>query len=449
MSRLVALGALALVACGARQPAPVASVGQECDSGLEAGESRLQAPPPLAPLTSQVAVELSVSRERIQDELGRRVPSTLDQATRDIGAPGRVTYVVTRGPFAVDLRNDRLVTTTRVRARVDVCKELGPFCVHYGHCDPSLLAVASVPLLPGSDYSLGPSQVSVTVEQGCTIAGYDATSELERIARQQAAVTQRRIDAAMPQLGPQVGQAWSTLAQPWLVEGVGCLLARPKSLKLVRPTLEGGRITARVGMDAELGWSPACPGAAEVAPSPPLPPPAVVQHIARESHLELGIRLGWNEAGAELAKSLAGPGDDSIMELRARPALVGGRKWLALGLHRRGLQCETMWLLSEPSYDPSQGNVGLRVEKLLAGNAADYPAVKRLLEERGRILLPFRPERVKELMGKLAARLDTERPDRADLDLGLEDPAVGPVVADREGLVAVVSLRARISLSAK
>jgi hypothetical protein len=387
-----------------------------------------------------------VSRQRIQDELGRRVPSTLDQATRNIGAPGRVTYQVTRGPFAVDLRNDRLVTTTRVQARVDVCKEFGPFCVHYGHCDPSLLAVASVPLLPRSDYSLGPSQVSVTVEQGCTIAGYDATPEVERIARQQAAATQRRIDAALPQLGPEVRQAWSTLAKPWPVEGVGCLLGHPKSLKLVRPRLEESRITALIAIEAELGWSPSCPPATEVAP--PLPPPTVAEHIARESHVELGIRLAWNEVGAELAKSLAGPGDEPIMELRARPALVGGRRWLALGLRQRGLQCENMWLLSEPSYDPSQGQVKLRVEKLLTGNATDYPAVKRLVEERGRIPLPFRPERTKELVAKLGARIGTERPDHTDLDLGLEDPAVGRVVADPEGLVAVVSLRARISLVA-
>jgi hypothetical protein len=331
---------------------------------------------------------------------------------------------------------------------VDVCKELGPFCVNYGHCDPSLLAVASVPLLPGPDYSLGPSQVTVTVEQGCSIAGYDATPEVERIARQQAAATQRRIDAALPQLGPQVGLAWSTLAKPWPLEGVGCLLARPTSLKLVHPRLEEGRITTRVGLDAELGWLPSCPPA-EAAASPPLPPPAVVEHIAPDSHLELGIRLAWNEVGEQLGKQLAGPGDEPILELRARPALVGGRKWLALGLRRRGLQCESMWLLTEPRYDANQGDVGLRVAQQLAGNVADYPAVKRLIEERGRIPLPLRPGPMKELIVKLAARLDTERPDHTDLDLGLEDPTVGRVVPDREGLLAVVSLRARISLHAR
>jgi hypothetical protein len=108
-----------------------------------------------------------------------------------------------------------------------------------------------------------------------------------------------------------------------------------------------------------------------------------------------------------------------------------------------------MWLLAEPLHDANQGAVRLRVAQMLAGNAADYQGVKRLIEERGRIPLPWRPGRIKELIVKLAARLDTERPDHTDLDLGLEDPAVDLIVPDREGLLAVVSLRARISLHAQ
>jgi hypothetical protein len=306
-----------------------------------------------------------------------------------------------------------------------------------------------VPLLPGTDYSLGPSQVMVTVEQGCSIAGYDATPEVERIALQQAAVTQRRIDAGLPQLGPQLALAWSTIAKPWSLEGVGCVFARPKTLKLVRPRLDEGRITAVVGLDAELGWLPSCPPALEAAPSPPLPPLVVVEHIGSDSHLKLGIRLAWNEVGEQLAKQLAGPGDEPVVELRARPALLGSHRWLAVGLRQRGLQCENMWLLTEPLYDAKEGDVRLRVAQMLVGNPADYQRAKRLIEERGRVPLPLRPGRIKELIVKLAARLDTERPDHTDLDLGLEDAAVGRVVPDREGLLAVVSLRARISLQAR
>jgi hypothetical protein len=175
----------------------------------------------------------------------------------------------------------------------------------------------------------------------------------------------------------------------------------------------------------------------------------VVEHIAPDSRLELGIRLAWNEVGEQLAKQLAGPADEPIAELRARPALVGSHRWLAIGLRRRGLQCESMWLLAEPLHDANQGDVRLRVAELLVGSAADYAAVKRLIEERGRIPLPLRPGRIKELIVKLAARLDTERPDQTEIDLGLEDPTVGRVVPDRAGLLAVVSLRARISLRAQ
>jgi hypothetical protein len=441
-----------LVACGPKQPAQSGSSKSTCDAGLEAGENRLVAPPLIGPLTSRVSVELSVSRGRIQSEIGRRVPDTLDRGRRNIGAPGRVSYVVTRGPLSIDLRNDRLVTTTRIRAQVDVCKELGPFCVTYGHCTPSLLATASVPVLPGPDYSLGPTEVSVTVEQGCSIAGYDATPEVERLARQQATFARQRIDSSLPRMRPQIEQAWSALVEPWPLEGVGCLLVRPEALRLARPRLEEGQLTTRIGLDAEVGLYPTCPARAQASTA--LPPLVVAEHVAPESHLELAVRLSWAEVGDLLSKKLASVGDDPrrILELRARPALIDGHARLAIGLRRLGGHCENTWLLAEPWFGSAQGEVRFRVLQALSGpeeGSADLTELRRLVEERARFPLPVAPARIRELVSSLPARLDTERPDRTSLDLGLEDPAVGRVVPDRDGLVAVVSLRGRIALRAE
>jgi hypothetical protein len=452
--------ALAGLACsGPAASSPATQATSSCEN-LAAGQQPEWLTPPAVEIPeSRVTVEASVTLKRIERELSDRVPSTLDRGSRGIGSAGRLGYVVRRGAFAVGLEGERLVVTTPVTVNAQVCKPIGPFCPTYGSCSPKLQTRASVPLVLGPDYRLGQSEVGITIERSCSIAGFDATPKIRTAARGQARQLKRQIDGIVNQPRPEAEVLWRNLQQPLPLADQGCLRVKPRTLTQSRPSLVDGVLSTQVALTGTVSFDYPCDGSeGPAAAAQPLPKPQVVDELPGGIELNLPILQDWAAVSAELTRSLVSgtdPGAEATDPARqltgvtALGALIEQQPLVALALHTQG--CGDLWVVGEPWYDPAAKRAKLRkLRPLIEGHKLDdaMAALVTRLAEQGSLGLPLDLTATAAKLRELLDELTAKAPADVVLEVALEPPSVDQLLVAPTGIVAVAKatghLRARL-----
>jgi hypothetical protein len=390
-----------------------------------------------------MGVEVSAELSAIRRELERQVPVGLaGERRRPIGAPGEVTYSVGRGSMSTKLVGDRLVVGVPVAVHVEVCKPLGPFCPVYGECNPRLAAVASTPVLLGRDYEIGKSRVGIQVTRGCTIAGINATPEIEKRARGAVGIVQSKIDAAAPPIRPAVASIWELLHHPVSLGKSGCLRIHPEKTAQAHPSSEPGRIVTRLAAEGTLTVEDPCLEPDAPVKAPPLPPLETKAEVPAGVDLRVPIVSSWSDVSAALARTLLGrplvADGVKLVGVEAAGTVSGGRAVVALQGQVGGRVCGPVLWLAEPWFDARIERVRFRN---LGSNAADpaLDALARGIEERAAVPLPVDvsagPAAIEGLIRSFGAGL----PDSVRVESSLSPPGVSDVRAAASGLVAVAT----------
>ncbi len=452
---LAFLGAFALAGCGGGTSDPQRPHGTPepgaCGSPGGRPGALGDAPAPSMPV-SRITLDLTVSKRRIASEIAARVPETVASARRqDAGAPGEVTYTVRRGPIGVSVRDGRLLVSTPIRASLEVCKPLGPFCPVYGACQPELLASISVPLDVDASYRTGPSQVSFATTKRCILApvGLDVTSEIERQANREAAGLRRRIDDQLPTLAGPVGAMWKLLHVPMALDADTCLLSRPEKIVTAAPQESADDVRVRAAVTGSVSVARPCPTAPLATPSLPAPHREAVDEGV---HVNVPVVLPWSEVSSALTRSVwEAPSDGSprVRAMTASGASLGGAGKVALEVTLASPSC-TLWLVADARWEPRTAKVVL-ANVVSPTEPADARArsAAALIERAGHVALPLD---VSEAPARLRAQLrglGEGLPAGAVLHADLEPAVVETVLVSADALRPVVSLRGRVGIAVK
>ncbi len=442
-----ATAALAILACHPRPAVPTAGTPARCE-GAQATELELEALPTVDPPPSRVALTASLTRARLERELSAAVPELLANGKEDIGAPGVVSYVVRRGPLSAALVDDRLEVTTRVAVAVQVSKRIGPLSVVYGRCNPALDARAGMPLQLGADYETGDAAVTVKVVQGCVVAGYDATPEVSKAARESTAEVRRQIDREVPRLRPLVEAGWASLHRAVDIGDEACLRLTPEAVTQGRPTEGNGELQVSAEVTGRISFERPC-APASTEPVPPLPPLARRDAVTPGVELATVVLIPWSEVGAALDLALgSGP-----TALEARGARVDGQPRVVVGVTPSQGSCpRRSWIAAEPWFDASSRQLRLREATPVAAGDRRGRVARDLADKlQGSFAAPL-PLDLAALGGALdraLRELVPELPEGVTLHLDLASPRVRAVTVGNDGIAATVAVTGRAELRAE
>jgi hypothetical protein len=431
-----------------------------CSEPVTATGLTLPEAPPAEPPRSRVSVDLVAARSRIESELARQIPTELAaESGQPIGAPGRLSYRVTRGALALGVEDESVVLSTNVRVNASVCKPLGPFCPVYGRCAPELVARGALPLLVGQDYSLPRSQVAIQVTKPCVIAGYDATPRLKGIAEQQARSIERQINRRLPKIRPQVQRVWQALRSPVALEDDACLRIRPDQVMQSPPHLDERELRLRFAVLGELRHSRPCPPTEPDEQETELPSPEKDADLAPGVDLRTALVVDWQSVSEQLTRTLpqgtgaSGPGaGPALQRVQARGVMVGEQPQIALALDREGDSCDHLVALALPEYDASRRRLRLREVQLATPPRSDESRVEAdallgTLREHAQVELPMDLSGAPAALRELERQLTQHQPAEVQVKLSLEEPTVVQVVPAREGLVVVVGLAGQVEVA--
>ncbi len=450
------LAAAALIACGPRPADPTSTprigAGGECYRLVD--ETPELPPPNEVPTpTSKLVVGASVDVELIQRELGKRVPVVLATARRKpVGSPGEATYTVRRRGFGVRVVKNRVVVSTEVNARIEVCKPIGPFCPTYGRCAPKLVAEVSVPWKLSPDYRIGKSRAALGITTGCVIAVYDATPDLRRIGGEQMAAIRSRIDRDAPRLDSYVREAWKFLHVPVSLGATTCLRAKPRRLVQGTARVEDGMLRLPVGAELDVEVDDSCDAKNDPKPSG-LPPLAHAAELG-ETRVQVPIRIAWSAVGADLTRSLNAVEVDGakISKVTARGAK--GPAPIVLDIEFEGSLCGSVSLRAGAKYDPTESRLRLTRLTLVPGQPERMAALSvdewtRAIENSARIRLPIdaagAPAHLQNRVSELAALL----PEPLTAEIEMHAPAIESVLASPSALVPILLLAGRAEVFAR
>ncbi|MBN2196678.1 MAG: DUF4403 family protein [Polyangiaceae bacterium] len=438
MARIVRLATmlLTIVACHPR-PAEAPS-GEACGPG-EGPVPALEPPRAVPAPDSQVTVTASVTTQRLQRELAAEIPEVIASGEEHVGAPGRLSYVVRRGPLSPSLSGDDLLITTTVSVSAQICKPFGPLCVVYGRCNPTLVARAGLPLVLGADYALGKSKVTVAVAQGCTVAGFDATSEVRRAGGEAAAETKRRIDRELPDLRPEIAARWGELHRTVALDDRDCLRIVPLTVTQTHPKLAEEVLTSGATVTGRLSLERPC--TTSEATVPPLPPLATSDELGPGIRLEILVVVPWSEVGAAFDRAVGGGEDHTPRSVEVRGARVDGESRVVLGVVSARARCGTRsWAMAEPWFDAAAREIRLREIAPVPGIERKQRPSRALSSELETVAVPLPVDLValeKEL-DHLIAALVPPLADGVVAEIEVGPPRVSQVTVVPEGIAASV-----------
>lgn len=315
---------------------------------------------------SQLSIAVSVPKLELEQQLGRLVPKTLAKASRrSVGAAGRVDYHVERDALTLLVSEGELVTSTRLVADIDVCKPLGPVCLHYGRCRPEWQARVTVPSVVSLDEPPRP-RLSLGMTRGCVLSpvGYDATPELERITQEQARSARGQIAARVAEAHERM-VAGVRAAQRGRPLGDGCVRLEPVTVQQTPIREREGKlefallVRARVELECTTGPEPEPYEAVD----DPLPLTESVAELDPESRVVLARELPYEE----LARGFA---DDGV-SLRFASGKRGDDAVLLAGVSGLG-RCDPEWVVVDPRIEGERLSLVPQTGEGVQSPAADW-----------------------------------------------------------------------------
>ena len=425
------------------EPQPIPSL---CSLRFDEPDLPLCAEPPdLDVPQSEVVVALSFEPSTLAARLAREVPPRVASARDvDAGVAGKLSYRIDRSPFAVDVRDDRLFVSTRLTARADLCKPLGPLgCVQYANCSPAANAIASIPLSLGSSYQLGPASVAIRVTRPCQIGGLNATPRIQQGANAQARHLQRRINTLLPSFSNDAQLLWNAMGVHVPLGIDSRLRIQPDHVVQGPPREEGQLVTIPLGVRGTVRIEPRQgqrhdPGR--------IPPPRTEPDLESGLRLHVPIDVDLDALDTGLSRSVRGPIEPKnatrILSVRTRPTDTG----LLLLATIQGPSCGTVAFRASPDFDDSSGRIILsnvsplpsEVERLHALDPSlDLHLVARCLE-RGQVAPAVDPFTIPKGLERSVELLASD--DGPDVRITVADARVDRVVSTRSGVAAVVEV---------
>jgi hypothetical protein len=306
------------------------------------------------PQGSSIPFEVGIDLARARKELEAQVPARVaEEHGRDIGAAGRLTLTIDRGPFRFAVEQGKLSVLTDLTAHAQVCKPLGGLgCVQYASCDPTAVARASVPEALTKEARFAPSSVTIDIGRRCVVTALniDVTPIVEQEARAETKKVEERIDRALPDLHGEAERAWHTLEREMPLRQGACVALHPRELVQGPSRVDGDRLVVRLGVNASPLVTMPCPPAPPETPLPPLRfDPTLSDTFALHvpvARTPDALAASWESAlkGKTLA---AGGGAVRIESMQAALAAEA----IALDVGVSGPACGSVSFVARPSWD--------------------------------------------------------------------------------------------------
>lgn len=389
---------------------------------------------------SQLVVSGDVAEAEVLGLIAAQIPGTLaHEKDRPIGAPGRVTYTVTRGALDSSVRNGTFHVTTLANAQIEVCKPLGPFCVTYGRCQPVLATTVSLPLALNADYGFQPLGTSVRAERGCQIAGFDVTPRLMSLARSNLEAIEQRIERSLPPVRPWAERVWQLAQNPLFLDARHCLRATPKRFVQTPAKQTSTGYEVGVGVDLALELTTECER--KVAPLP-LAPLATEPELAERPALRVAQRVDVASASKQLTESarVAFGNGEKIERVTLHTATIAGSNGIVIETVLSGVTCGTAWLKAGLKPAPA-GALALTdvsfLDPEMPASLADLP---KSLGEHGKVTAEFPfadvAKRLNQLLESAAAFTD----ERLRVTVAVGPPKLTAPVVTQGGVLVIAEL---------
>ncbi len=442
------VAALALgSACSGRQTDTSEPLRAHCSERLAGEAPSLEPAAPAELPTSQLVVSGHVTEAELLARIAAQIPGTLaHEKDRHIGAPGRVTYTVTRGALDASLKNGTLHVTTLANAQIEVCKPLGPFCVTYGRCQPVLATTVSLPLALSADFGYPELSTSVRAQRGCQIAGFDVTSRLTSLAQSNLDAIEKRIERSLPPLKPWAERVWQLSQNPLFLDARHCLRATPK--RFVQAPAKESSAGYEVGVGVELGVELTTACDRNVAPVS-LAPLATEPAFAEQPALRVAQRVDVASATKQLSESARGEfGDgEKIERVTLHTASIAGRNRVVIETELSGATCGTSWLVASLKPAPAGGLALTDVSFLDADAPASLGALPQALSAHGKMTTEFPFEDVAKRLNQLLESAAAFTDERLTLTVAVGPPQLTAPVVTQGGVLVVAELPTVAQLS--
>lgn len=314
-----------------------------CATTVASTQVSHQSAPPFEAPRSNLVVEALIPLAALTEAVDDNLPKVLAGAQRKpIGAPGEITYQVTRGKPVLSVKKGALVVDLPVMASVEICKPLGPICPTYGRCQPTLASRTTLPLEPTSDWKLAGASVAVSVQTGCSVAGLDATAEVKKAAETGRRRAQGQIATALNRGEAELKKLMGRLAHPIALTADTCVRVVPDAVRY-QPAVEvDGHLRLAAAVEGQLSRV-ACDAAPTEAPALPSP-----------SRAELGepaLRLVTSISYDDLRNALHEHRPEGVAEVHAVRAHGND---LAVEVTLEGKICGRTWVVMKPKGEQDQ-----------------------------------------------------------------------------------------------
>jgi hypothetical protein len=401
--------------------------------------------PPPAPEVGEAWLTLDLPLAAIQREVERYVPRTLAaEEDRPIGAPGRVSYRVTRGQPKLRASGGQLVATLPVQIDLSLCKPFGSLCIGYGSCTPAYEVKASWDLTLSAQHELPDVRLTQKVTKRCSI-GLDVTDHVTGVVKEQLRGVEAQLEGRIPPLAPWVDRAIVELTRPSMLAVGQCIAFAPTEVLLAGPVTNSERVTFGVGLSGAMTEA-ACDAPPHPGRGLPVRRP---EHSADPPRLQLRQHFPAEAVRTALAGATARASTSSL-RLTLREHILT-RSGVLLELELGGSACGTVWVEVQLGVDGE--HVSIDAAHVHEGDHLPVRAAEIEASLVGPLDLPSRaPRWVSDLaIEERTDILGTLLGEKTELDLQVKAPKVlvAQVVTATDGIWVLTDIASRLGLKAQ
>lgn len=398
-----------------------------------------------APHEGEAWLSIDVPMALIEQEFERHVPRQLAaEKDRPIGAPGLVTYRVTRGRPKLRASAGKISVALPVQIDLSLCKPFGGLCIGYGSCTPAYDVKATWDLTLNAEHELPAVRLSQKVTEACRV-GVDVTEHVTNVVREQLRDIEQRIADERPALAPWIDRAIKELTRATYLTVDQCVALAPSEILLDGPTTSGDHFSWAVGVrgtvaEVECNASPHRGRGLPVKRA---------EQKASSPTLEIRQRVTPDAFASALTKALERASKPELGLRLAQHELV--RDGVAFSVDLSGSECGRVWVLA--GIGVLDQRLALREVRVLASKMP--PDRKAALEAALAVPLDL-PSATPRLLEDLALEertdiLGTLLEAQANLELDVSAPAVlrAWAVTAPDGVWILSELGSRLHLQAR